>query len=101
MIASPPLLDTVTLVPNELELYVDAAAAIAFATNVGSKTRMKHLDIRLEWIQELRDSNLVEIIKVSTDEQRADPFTKILERVAFKKALPFIQDDLDQPPNLN
>ena len=62
---------------------------------------MKHLDIRLDWIQELRNKELIEIFKVSTEDQRADPLTKILERVAFKKALPFLQDELDQIPDLN
>lgn len=88
-------------VGDKLQMYVDAAAAISFANNVGPKTRMKHLDMRMDWIQELRDKGKLEIIKVDTKDQRADPLTKLLDRIAFKHALQFIQSDIDTPPDLN
>ena len=38
-------------IPKPITLLVDASAAIGFAQNVGSKTKMKHLDIRDQWVQ--------------------------------------------------
>ena len=83
------------------EVCVDASAAISFAQNIGSKTRMKHIDIRESWVQQLRDNNKLQINKVDAEEQRADPLTKVLERVAFKRVEHWLNSELNSPMDLN
>ena len=50
-----------------------------------SKTRLKHIDTRQEWIRMLRNKNLVIARHVPSEENLADSFTKILPRPTFVK----------------
>ena len=88
-------------VGQKMHTFVDASAAISFAQNIGSKTRMKHIDIRESWVQQLRDNNKLQINKVDAEEQRADPLTKVLERVAFKRVEHWLNSELNSPMDLN
>ena len=67
----------------KLEVRVDAAAAIGFARSVSGHKRMKHLDLRAGWIQQLRDTSLADFVKVDGSINRADFFTKLFTRVRF------------------
>ena len=69
--------------PFTLEL--DNQAAIIFCEGSASKTRLKHIDTRQQWVQMLRDKNLVVMEKVPTDCNLADLFTKILPKPTFVK----------------
>ena len=69
--------------PFTLEL--DNQAAIIFCEGSASKTRLKHIDTRQQWVQMLRDKNLVVMDKVPTDSNLADLFTKILPKPTFVK----------------
>jgi hypothetical protein len=46
---------------------------------------MKHIDARLAWVQELRDKNIVRLIKVAGTKNPADFYTKILPATEFRK----------------
>ena len=46
---------------------------------------MKHLDIRLDWIQQARDRSIAEFVKESTDEINADFFSKLHDRVEYDR----------------
>jgi len=88
-------------VGERLQTYVDASAAISFALKIGSKTKMKHLDIRKAWIQQLRDRKLVDINKVDTKDQKADALTKIMGKVEYQRPSQFLQNVLDLPHDLD
>ena len=66
-------------------LEMDNQAAIIFCDGTASKTRLKHIDTRQEWIRMLRNKNLVIARHVPTEENLADLFTKILPRPTFVK----------------
>ena len=42
-------------VPRPITIDIDASAAIGFLNNTGSGGKMKHIDIRESWVQQLRD----------------------------------------------
>ena len=64
---------------------IDAGAAIGFITNTCSIGRMKHIDLRESWVEQLRRKDCLEWIKVPGPENRADTFTKILNGTEFQK----------------
>lgn len=73
-------------VPFDLpvRLEVDNAAAIAFSTDRVRRTKMKHIDVRQEWVRALRDASICELIKVDTKLNHADLLTKILDPDTFE-----------------
>jgi len=64
--------------PDRVPIEVDASAAIAFAENTLGVGRMKHLDLRSEWIRQMKDNQEVVFIKVDGKTNLADFFTKVL-----------------------
>ena len=90
-------------IPGKIRIYADATAAIGFANGASGQSRMKHLDLRQAWIQQIRDRSIAEFIKVDGTDNKADFFTKLLSRVLFKEAesammakLPANQGSLDK-----
>ena len=51
-------------VDRPIQIQIDANAALGFLNNTGGSSKMKHLDIRKDWIQQLRERDLAEFIKV-------------------------------------
>ena len=72
-------------IPMPLELQVDNAAAIAFSKGQVRRTKLKHIDVRQAWVQALRDDGICTLVKVGTDDNLADFFTKILDVHKFTK----------------
>ena len=66
-----------------IEIGVDNATAITFASGTVKKSKLRHIDARQDWVQALRDSKLVKLIKVDTKDNYADLMTKILEPETF------------------
>ena len=82
--------------PKTFVLQVDNAAAQAFAsqTTISGKSRLRHVDARQEWVQALRNSNLVKAVHVDTTENLSDLFTKALDLgtfIRFRKQLMHFQ----------
>ena len=69
-----------------LPVYVDAAAAIGFARNNGGTSKMKHIDIRAAWVQQIRDKEQIKILKIAGTKNPADFFTKLLTNIEFDRA---------------
>ena len=71
--------------PRPAVVNVDNMAAIAFSQAAGGtgRTRMRHIDVRAEWLQVLRNSGLVTTQHVTTREQLADIGTKIHDQETF------------------
>jgi hypothetical protein len=65
------------------DIKVDATAAIAFANNTASSGRMKHIDVREAWMQDLRSKKKVRFSKIDGAINPADFMTKILSAEAF------------------
>ena len=60
-----------------LEIQVDNAAAIAFSNGNTRRSKLRHIDVRQQWVVQLRDAEVCRLVKVDTKEKLADPFTKL------------------------
>ena len=58
-------------------------SVIYLAKNQVYHARMKHVDIRFHFVQEILDEGDVELQKIHTKENLADMLTKIISRVKF------------------
>ena len=80
-----------------LTLGVDATAAIGKIQGPRGGGRMKHIDLRQDWIKMLRNQGICKIIKVPGETNRADFFTKLLPRAPHKAAeaelMPYVLDE--------
>ena len=65
-------------------MQVDNKAAIAFSDNSAFKTKLKHIDVRQEWVKTLRNKNIIETTHVPSKDNLADLFTKILDADTFE-----------------
>ena len=72
--------------PMELpvRIQVDNAAAIAFASDRVRRSKLKHIDVRQEWVQALRDHHVCKLEKVDTKDNLSDLMTKILDMETFE-----------------
>ena len=66
-------------------IKIDNTAAIAFANGRVRRSKLKHIDVRQEWVQALRDHSVVRTEYVNTKQNKADFFTKILDNETFLK----------------
>ena len=64
--------------PIPFILEVDNTTCKAFADNTVQRSKLKYIDCRQWWVQLLRDKNIVKTQHVSTHDNLADFFTKIL-----------------------
>ena len=70
--------------PKPIQLQCDASTALAFMGNTCRRSRLKHLDVRQDWVTTLRDNNIVIGKKVATNLNLADIGTKILGPIIFE-----------------
>ena len=72
--------------PMELpvRILVDNAAAIAFASDRVRRSKLKHIDVRQEWVQALRNHQVCRLEKVDTKDNLSDLMTKILDIETFE-----------------
>ena len=66
-------------VPIPFVLQVDNAACLAFSKDQVQRSKLRHIDCRQEWVQALRDANVVSLEHVDSKDNFADLFTKILD----------------------
>ena len=73
--------------PRPAVVQVDNQAAIAFSrqADTGGRSRLRHIDLRQEWVHLLRESGLVTCVHVSTVNNLADCLTKALDHATFKR----------------
>ena len=72
-------------IERPIRVGLDANAALGFLDNTGSSGRMKHLDIREDWIQQARDRTIVEFHKEPTEEIDSDFFTKLHDKTEYDR----------------
>lgn len=64
---------------NTVHIYCDNMSAINISKNLVLHSRTKHIDIRYHFIRELVESGTVQIDHITTENQIADIFTKVLD----------------------
>ena len=67
-----------------INILVDNSTAIAFAKCVTKRSKLRHVDCRQCWVQALRDHTICDLVKVGTDDNLFDIFTKILGLNKFR-----------------
>jgi len=73
-------------VAPKIVIGVDAGAALGFIKNTSTcSSNLKHINLRLAWVQQIRDRSMVEFEKVPGTENPADLFTKLQGLPTFKK----------------
>jgi hypothetical protein len=62
-----------------LEIRVGNAAAIAFSGGNTHRSKLRHIDVRQQWVAQLRNAEVcnLKLVKVDTKANLADPFTKM------------------------
>lgn len=68
-------------------VYCDNQATIMFTRNNVENSRSKHIDLRYHFVREKLEEGLFSLRYVTTKENLADIFTKILPRVQFQYLL--------------
>ena len=58
--------------------YTDYTSATSLASKLGVNRRSRHIALRYLWIQDLRQAGAVDIKRVTTHENPADIYTKLL-----------------------
>jgi hypothetical protein len=71
--------------PKPMVLEMDNTTAECFANNTAFKSKLKHIDVRQHWVRTLRDKRLILPKHVSTVDNLADLFTKVLSRERFRE----------------
>ena len=81
------------------DMLEDNAATVSFQKSTTPYSKLRGVyNLRDNWVQELKDKSVVSAVKVHTDLNVADLFTKCHEWHKMKKLLKLI--DLDKEPNL-
>jgi hypothetical protein len=71
--------------PSPFPLQIDNAACIIFMDNLSRVSRLKHIDLRQEWVKQMRDNSIVSPTKVGTDDNLADLLTKPLTKAKLEQ----------------
>ena len=70
---------------NKLPLYTDNNGALLLAKNPIFHERTKHIAVKYHYIRDLINKGIIDLIYISTKEQKADGFTKALDKIKFKE----------------
>ena len=65
-------------------IYCDNESAIALSKDTCNHSKAKHIFIRFHFIRDCVEKKLVNLVKIHTDDQRADLFTKAFDRPRFE-----------------
>ena len=68
-----------------LDLRVDNTTCIAFSKGNVRRSKLKHIDVRQQWVEWLRSQDLVNLSYVDTKVNPADFYTKILDTDTFER----------------
>ena len=68
-------------------IYVDNSAAISITKNPVQHSKTKHIEIRYHFIRDCHEKKLIDLVKIHTDFQRTDLFTKAFNKSRFNFVL--------------
>jgi hypothetical protein len=71
-------------VKKPMKLYIDNKGAVDYANNWSTSGRMRHVSVRLHFLRELKEQELIETIWCKSEDMPADLFTKNLPGPLFK-----------------
>ncbi|CAA7052282.1 unnamed protein product [Microthlaspi erraticum] len=77
---------------KSVEIFCDSQSAIALSKNNVHHERTKHIDVKYHFIRDVIADGDVEVLKISTEKNPADIFTKVLAVSKFQAALNLLQE---------
>ena len=80
--------------PLPIQINVDSTGAIGFARNNAGVGKMKHIDLRSAWVEQLRDTEKIGTVQTPGTSNPADYFTKILPRAATMEHIDTLLHDV-------
>ena len=60
-------------------IFIDNNSAISIVNNLVKHSKTKHIEIRFHFIRDCNEKNLIQVLKVHTNNQFADLFTKAFD----------------------
>ncbi|KAJ9543937.1 hypothetical protein OSB04_023644 [Centaurea solstitialis] len=60
-------------------IYIDNNSAISIVNNPVKHSKTKHIEIKYHFIRDCNEKKLIQVLKVHTDDQYADLFTKAFD----------------------
>ena len=72
-------------VQKPMLLYIDNKGAVDYVNNWSTSGRMRHVGIRLSFMRELKEQNLIHVVWCKSEDMPADLFTKNLSGPLFSK----------------
>ena len=70
--------------PQDVPIYEDNRACIAFTQSGRNYRKLKHVDVRLHFVRDLIVQRLIKVLPIATNDQLADIFTKGLNGLKFE-----------------
>ncbi|KAJ9552015.1 hypothetical protein OSB04_016060 [Centaurea solstitialis] len=75
-------------------VYIDNNSAISIVNNPVKHSKTKHIEIKYHFIRDSNEKKLIQVLKVHTDYQYADLFTKAFDVGRFKFLITSCQSDI-------
>src|SRR5689334_6985798 len=72
---------------SPISISKDNAGCLALVNGLRTPARTKHIAVRIDFIRDLIKSKVIKIIQCSTTEMLADPFTKPLGTIDFRRKI--------------
>ena len=70
-----------------IKVHTDSSSGKSMATRIGSSKKAKHIDLKHLFIQQLVQNDYVRLIKIHTNDNPADIFTKYVSTEALHRHL--------------
>ena len=70
-----------------IKIHTDSSSGKSMATRIGSSRKAKHIDLKHLFIQQLIQHDYVRLIKIHTNDNPADIFTKYVSTEALQRHL--------------
>ncbi|KAJ9565428.1 hypothetical protein OSB04_001394 [Centaurea solstitialis] len=74
---------------SQTPIYIDNNSAISIVNNPVKHSKTKHIEIKYHFIRDCNEKKLIQVLKVHTDDQYADLFTKAFDvgRVSIAQSI--------------
>ena len=79
-------LDVVRGLPKSITLYCDNSGAVANSKEPRSNKSSKHIERKYHLVREIVERGDAQVVKIGTEDNLADPFTKALTIMSFDKS---------------
>ena len=75
------------LIQKSVSVYCDSSSVIHLSKNPAHHEKTKHIDVKLHFIRNEVSRGALKLVKIHTDENPADAFTKVILVVMFRACL--------------